>query len=406
MNPDAETCASSSTHANMNRHKKSTPEPRPSTQSVRTTEPVHFSTEDMESNIHEVQLRYKLSSVTMKALCSISQAPDRRQVLYKSCLASEFRSFPLKQAEKNLFREINDHTAIPYTIKEAITQPWHKVFLLIQIDLLRTGWPNKISGAARKELYQERGRIYALLDRTLRCLTDILGLRRDGRGVNVVLDVLRSVKSGVWEGAGQELLLVDGIGSVKMEKLYRSGIKSIHQLAQTDFCNIERLMSRNPPFGHNLLQQLAGFPKLCCQFDIIKDYALVDRFPRGDHQHDQPEMSQSPLWVCRVVLAYENDQVPLWNKNNPWVTLVMEGGDGRLVWFWRGSVNKLAEHKQLILGLELKRGEKIGLRGIYSHTSDGHKICSKRLRDRDEIVLRLIQANVNHFRCIKTGGEG
>lgn len=316
----------------------------------------------MDPDIHEIQLRYTLSSATMKALCSISQAPDRRQVLYKSCLASEFCSFPLKQAEKNFFREINNHTAIPYTIKEAITQPWHKVFLLVQIDLLHSAWPNKISGAARKELYQERGRIYALLDRTLRCLTDIMGLRRDGSGVNIVLDVLRSVNSGVWEGAGQELLLIDGIGAVKMEKLIRGGIKSIHQLAQLDFCNIERLLSRNPPYGHNLLQQLAGFPKLSCKFEIIKDQALVERCLHGDHQRYQSETSQSLLWICRVVLAYENDMIPLWNKKNPWVTLVLQGGDGRLVWFWRGSVKKLVGHKQLVVGLELKSGEKIGLK--------------------------------------------
>ncbi|KHN99085.1 meiotic helicase [Metarhizium album ARSEF 1941] len=346
----------------MNHHENSTPEPRPSMQQVSAPEPARTGSKDMEAGVHEIQLRYKLSPVTMKALCSVSRAPDRRQVLYKSCLASEFRSFPLKQAETNLFREINDHTAIPYNIKEAITQPWHKVFLLVQVDLLRTGWPNKISAATRRELYKEKGRIYALLDRVLRCLADIVGLRRDGRGINAVLDVLRSVKSGVWEGAGQELLLVDGIGAARMDKLFRSGIKSIHQLARLDFCKIERLMSRNPPYGHNLLQQLAGFPKLSCRFDIIQNHPSCDKARRRRHQHDETEAPPTLLWICRIVLAYENAQLPLWNKNNPWVTLVLEGGDGRLVWFWRGSVKKLAPHKQLVVGLELESGEKIGFR--------------------------------------------
>jgi hypothetical protein len=61
------------------------------------------------------------------------------------------------------------------------------------------------------------------------------------------------------------------------------------------------------------------------------------------------------------VLAYENVQVPLWNKNNPWVTLVVEGDDGRLLWFWRGSVKKLTEYRELVVSLELKSGEKIGI---------------------------------------------
>ncbi|TWU75090.1 hypothetical protein ED733_006879 [Metarhizium rileyi] len=343
----------------MDRHENTTCKSHPGTQSAGPSKPVHSNNKDMESEIHGIQLRYKLSPVTMKALCSVSQAPDRREVLYKSCLASEFRSFPLKQAEKSLFREINDHTAIPYTIKEAIAQPWHKVFLLVQIDLLRTGWPRKIAAPARKDLYHERGRIYALLDRTLRCLIDIMGIRRNGSGINVVLDVLRSVKSGVWEGADQELLMIDGIGAVKMEKLSRSGIRSIHQLAGLDFCSIERLMSRNPPYGHNLLQKLAGFPKLSCQFDSIKRHLPAGKF---SHDDGQPVGEHPLLWICRIVLAYDNPQVPLWNKVNPWVTLVLVGEDGRLVWFWRGSVNKLTEHKELIVGLELRQGEKVGIR--------------------------------------------
>lgn len=114
-----------------------------------------------------------------------------------ACFATEFRSFPIKQTERAFFRHVNDHTAIPYPITESISQPWHKVFLLVQVDLQQQGWPNKLSAAARKELHQERGRIYGLLDRVLRCITDVLGDRQDGRGVSVALDVLRSVKSGV-----------------------------------------------------------------------------------------------------------------------------------------------------------------------------------------------------------------
>ncbi|OAQ74048.1 meiotic helicase [Pochonia chlamydosporia 170] len=317
------------------------------------------SAKDMDSSIHQIQMRYKLSPVTMKTLCSASSSPDRREVLYKSCLASEFRSFPLKQTERNFFREINDHTAIPYTVKDTIGQPWHKVFLLVQIDLLHNGWPNKISASARKELYQERGRIYSLLDRILRCLTDILGCRLDASGLNTSLDVLRSIKSGVWESAGQELLLVDGIGAVKMEKLCRSGIKTIHQLAGLDFCQVERLMSRNPPFGHNLLQQLAGFPQLSCQFETIREYTPIARPPHGDGRM----VALKPgLFMCRIVLKYGNSQLPLWNKNNPWVTLVVDGENGRLLWFWRGSVTELTGEKELLIGIEVKKGEKIGLK--------------------------------------------
>ncbi|GAO19436.1 uncharacterized protein UV8b_06227 [Ustilaginoidea virens] len=312
-----------------------------------------------ESDLRTIQLRYKLSPATMKVLGSLPTGPSRQQVLHKSCLASEFRSFPLKLAEKDFFREINDHTAIPYTVKEAITQPWHKIYLLVQADLLRTPWPNKISVNARKELYQERKRIYGLLDRVLRCLADAVALRGDGKGVNVCLDVLRSVNSGVWEGEGKELLLVEGIGQAKAERLRKAGITTIKQLGQLDFCHIERLLSRNPPFGHRMLEQLAGFPRLACQFQVFESPTLL---PGPGARTSAEACGGKKLWVCRVVLSYDNEQLPHWKKGNPWVTLVIQGGDGRLLWFWRGHVKKLSGAKDLVVGMECRSKERIDMR--------------------------------------------
>jgi hypothetical protein len=140
-------------------------------------------TGDDPASSHEIQIRYKLAATTYRNLCSISQSPSRQDVLQKACFATEFQSFPIKQTERGFFREINNHTGIPYPLKDNISHPWQKVFLLTQIDLQHRGWPARISAAVRKELYQERGRIYVLLDRVLRCLIDVLGARQDGRGV-------------------------------------------------------------------------------------------------------------------------------------------------------------------------------------------------------------------------------
>ncbi|KAG5992704.1 hypothetical protein E4U43_003702 [Claviceps pusilla] len=310
----------------------------------------------MSEDIHAIQVRYKLSPATMKVISTIPRAPDRQQILHKACLASELRPFPLTQPERSFFHEINDHTAIPYTIKESLTQPWHKVFLLVQIELLRTGWPNKISAAARKKLYQDLGKMLVLLDRILRCVIDLLGLRRDGRGINTALDVLRSIRSRVWEGSGRELLLVDGIGLAKLDRLSRAGIRTIRQVQQLDFFHIERLLSRNPPFGHQLLEQLAGFPRLVCQFESIRR--------AGPSELAQGESSPPNLcsWICRAVLRYDNERPPFWKKDNPWVTLVIAGDDGRLLWFWRGRVEKLRDGKDLVMSLQTRSGEKIEIK--------------------------------------------
>ncbi|KND88199.1 ATP-dependent DNA helicase MER3 [Tolypocladium ophioglossoides CBS 100239] len=307
-------------------------------------------------DLHEIQLRYKLAPPTFKTLCTISNSPDRRVVLHKACQATEFRSFPIKQADRGFFREINNHTAIPYPISENISEPWHKAFLLVQIDLQRTWWPNKISAKARKDLLQERGRIYILLDCVLRCLVDIFGQRRDGRGVSVALDVLRSIKAGIWEGSENELLQVEGVGLATMGKLVRAGVKNIKQLLKLEFYHIERLLSRNPPFGHKMLRQLANFPVLRLQFDIVDQYSPVQTSIAGTSKTANLD---GPLWIARVMLGYENEEVPSWNKKAPGATLVIEGEGGRLIWFWRGSVKRLADGKELVVGLDVRKGEEL-----------------------------------------------
>lgn len=303
---------------------------------------------------NEIRLRYQLSLPTLRSLSTIEKAPDRRKVLQTACLAAEFRCFPIKPEEKNLLREINDHTGIPYPITGTATEPWQKVSLLVQIDLLRTGWPNKISSNARKELLRESGRIYNVLDSVLRCLADILGEREDGRGVTVTLDVLRSVKAKVWEGTDMELLQVDGIGAAKMKRLVDAGVKTIKQLAGLEFYHIERLLSRNPPFGYQMVHQLSGFPLLYLHLDAVPRCT----FPQDDRQNTTTSVPHSPC-VVRVVLGFANEIMPTWRKRCPWTTLVIEGDDGRLLWFWRGSVKRIENSKIVFARLDVKKGESI-----------------------------------------------
>jgi len=49
----------------------------------------------------------------------------------------------------------------------------------------------------------------------------------------------------------------------------------------------------------------------------------------------------------------------MWAESTPWTTIVIEGDDGRLVYFWRGSVRRLSGGKELVLRLDPKDGEKL-----------------------------------------------
>lgn len=202
-----------------------------------------------------------------------------------------------------------------------------------------------MSGATRKELQGERKKVYDVLNQVLRCVIDILGERRDGRGVSVALDVLRSVKAGVWEGSGLDLLQVPDIGMGRMEKLVAAGVRNIRQLSNMEFFHIERVLSRNPPFGQNIKRAVKDFPYLQLKIDILP---ATPRDEQGSRK-----------WRARIWLGYDNETLPMWNRANPWTTLVLEGADGRLVWFWRGSVKRLQGGKEMTVEIGADIGEEM-----------------------------------------------
>lgn len=308
--------------------------------------------EGFPEDLRKFQLRYKLAQPTVKLLATIPKCPSRRNILEKACFATEFRTFPIRDSERSFFRHVNDHMPIPYQVNETICEPWHKVFMLLQLDLLHEPWPNKISVNGRKALHSDRGRIYIVLDKVLRCLADILGARQDGRGVSVALDVLRSTKAGVWEGSSKELLQVEGLGMKTMEKLNKAGVKTIKQLKRLEFFHIERLLSRNPPFGHNMLHQLEDFPVLNMKVEFLGWHQQEPLGPRG-------KPANMAIHITRVNLLTENQIPPVWKKQSLWASLVIEGSDDRLVMFWRGSLRKLVGGKELVFGLEISEAEEL-----------------------------------------------
>lgn len=65
--------------------------------------------------------------------------------------------------------------------------------------------------------------------------------------------------------------------------------------------------------------------------------------------------------MVRMVIGFENEQLPHWKTKTPWTTLVIEGDDGRLVWFWRGSVKRMEGGKEMVVRLGARRGEQLKL---------------------------------------------
>ncbi|OHW90387.1 DEAD/DEAH box helicase [Colletotrichum incanum] len=281
-------------------------------------------------------LRYSLSPRTIHALAALPHAAPPDEILRCAASATEFLSFTFSPLEKVAFAGINNDPSTRWHLREPLSRPWHKVFLVAQCEAAGGDYGEKLSLQARNDLYATRSRIVEILRQVLRACADIMGARRDAVGLRRALETWRGV-----EGLATELLQVPGIGPKKVLLLVNHGVRSVRQLADLEFYHIERILCRNPPFGQKVLRSLAHFPRLALVVDIAK--REVD----------------TRIVVVRAVLGCSNRETPLWKDKAPSVTLAAETPDGTLVFFWRGKVNSLMSGKELVFPVEAAADQKV-----------------------------------------------
>lgn len=314
--------------------------PRPQPPKNRPTGPK--APVELSPEYHTIMLRHGLSSLTVKALTTLPRAAEPPEILRCVSSATEFRTFTFRPAERGTFSDINNDPQTPWPItKESLSQPWQKVYLVALCEASGGDYGGKLTKAARMELFSARTRILKGLGNVLRACVDIMGVKKDAAGLRRALEILRAVTSGSWEGRSTELLQVPDVGPKKVQTLVERGVTTVRQLAQLEFFHIERLLSRNPPYGQNMVRSLSHFPRLVLAVDIPK-------LPPG-----------TPNLVVRALLACSNAEVPVWKKKTPRVTLAAETPDGRLVFWWRGSVESLMSGKELVFPVEAAPGQTV-----------------------------------------------
>jgi ATP-dependent DNA helicase HFM1/MER3 len=237
-----------------------------------------------------------------------------------------------------------------YPIKEAVNQTRHKVSLMIQAHLGCVQYPDSSDAAkARRQLMMERKLVFERLNRLVRAVIDCKGHDRDSVGTKTALELARALAAESWEGRATQLTQVPNIGPVGMRKLASKDIRTVLQLADKDYDEIERLMSRQPPYGKNLQAHLDKFPRLAVEAVIVGHRV-------------QPRSEEPVLVEVKATLRYLNRKgPPNWLSRVPALTFLVETGDGTLVYFWRGSIKKLDKQA----GFELKFS--VGLRDVKDH---------------------------------------
>ncbi|KAL1840417.1 hypothetical protein VTJ49DRAFT_491 [Mycothermus thermophilus] len=315
--------------------------------------------------------KYMVEFSTMKLLLQIPRGVGMEALITILSQASEFKEFRLKPAERALFREINQSPLIMYPVKEQVTETRHKISLMVQSLLGCVQFPTTgDAGKLRRQLVMERKLVQERLNRLVRAVVDCKGYDRDSIGTKTALDLARALAAESWEGRPTQLTQVPNIGPVGMRKLASRDIRTILQLADKEPEEIERLMSRQPPFGKQLKTQLDRFPRLGVEASITR--------------HRVYGASEEPVLLeMKAILRYLNDKgPPHWRNRPPALNFLVETSSGTLAYFWRGSMKKLESPG----GLELKFS--VGLRE-HKEQVVCHFTC-------EEIVGTIVSTTLEH----------
>ncbi|KAH8672679.1 hypothetical protein BGZ60DRAFT_429997 [Tricladium varicosporioides] len=288
----------------------------------------------------EAMSRYMVSFTTMKQLLKIPKDAKTEEILNCLCEASEFKDLRMKPKERPCLREFNKSPFIKFPIKENVSNTAHKVSMLLQAQLGGVEHPiEKGFGGLKRQFNTEKAIIFDRVQRLIRCVVDCKIADGDSISVRHALDLARSLSAGFWEYSNLQIQQVPQVGPVAVRKFVDANINSIEKLSQLDYATIERIVSRNPPFGRNLQQILKGFPHLTLFSEI------VSRVP--------PKSGQKPKVSVRAVLGFSNEKVPIWKGMKPSLTFTAETTDGVLAYFWRGNVQKLEKGYELKFTVDL-----------------------------------------------------
>ena len=135
----------------------------------------------------------------------------------------------------------------------------------------------------RNSVMQDQITIFKHCFRLLRCIVDCQRELQDSTSVLSALKLARCIHGKVWENTASELRQLENIGPASIRKFVNAGVRSISKLLTLPAYQIETIMSRNPPFGTNVLKnaklipqfkislQQVGSPKVCpCPAQKIK----------------------------------------------------------------------------------------------------------------------------------------
>ncbi|KUI69522.1 ATP-dependent DNA helicase MER3 [Cytospora mali] len=307
---------------------------------------------------------------SMKKILEIPRGAKMEQLLNTICEADEFKDCRWKSHERDVFRDLNKDYFIAYPIKETVNTTAHKVSLLIQVALGNVNLSN-VPEYIRRPMIAETSAVLEKMHRLVRAVIECKISDSDGVNCRVALELERSMLAKAWEGRSVQLTQIPQVGPVLMRKFVAAGIATINSLSDAETGDIERIASRNPPFGKKVVDELEKFPKLTLETDIT-----------GDKPRHSGEM---PFARIDATLGFSNTKgKPKWHGKIPSVTFMAETTEGKLAYWWRGSLRRFKEEDGNRLSLKFEVELTNYTEGITCHFS-----C-------DSIVGTIVSRTLHH----------
>lgn len=232
---------------------------------------------------------------------------------------------------------LNKNCSIKFPIPVNIDLPVHKISLIIQSVLGGVDLDTEDS-KHRQEFTTARAIIFQNVHRLVRCIIDCQIYLEDSVTVRNALMLARSFGAQVWDDSPLHLKQLEGVGLVSVRKLVAAGIKIIDDIESSEAHQIERALSRNPPYGAQLQEKAKAFPKLRIGLKMMGEPVrkflnlplisadVKQNVKRGEHVSVK----------IKAEIGFINERVPEnYQKKAVYVCMLAETSDGHVIHFCR-----------------------------------------------------------------------
>ncbi|KAF8254053.1 putative DEAD/DEAH box DNA helicase [Wilcoxina mikolae CBS 423.85] len=210
----------------------------------------------------DAMAKYYIKLGTMQSILKMAPNATLPDVLTILSKAEEFKELRFRSGEKGLYKELNKDNGLKFPIKEDIATPAHKVSILIQYELGMLDFPmDQTFQRFKSNITQDKAHIFKHCIRVIRCIIDCQQEVRDAICVLNALQLARCLEGKVWENSPGEIRQLEGIGPASVRKFVNAGVRSLSKLATLEPHQIETTLSRNPPFGTNILKAVKRIPQ-------------------------------------------------------------------------------------------------------------------------------------------------